>query len=63
MAILTVPELLTALKSLHLLSPQQANALAKEAMPADARAVARSLVQRDWQIGRASCRERVYSSV
>src|SRR6266404_2488370 len=48
MAIATLSDLIAALRSYRLLSPEQLDALAPEALPADVRAAARSLVQRGW---------------
>jgi WD40 repeat protein/tRNA A-37 threonylcarbamoyl transferase component Bud32 len=48
MAIATVADLLAALRSYRQLAPEQLDALAREALPADVRAAARNLVQRGW---------------
>ncbi|MCI0682014.1 MAG: protein kinase [Gemmataceae bacterium] len=44
----TVADLLAALRTHRLLTPEQLDALAKEALPVDVRALARALVQRGW---------------
>jgi serine/threonine-protein kinase len=48
MGIATVADLLSALRGLHQLPPEQLDILGREVLPADVRAVARTLVQRGW---------------
>src|SRR5690349_2375515 len=48
MAIATIADLVAALRNYRLLEPEQLDALAREAQPAEVRAAARSLVQRGW---------------
>lgn len=48
MAIASVSDLIAALRAYRQLSPEQSEALARERLPGDVRAAARTLVQRGW---------------